>query len=122
MSTIEQYGAKSLDSEILIHSNLNEQTTRLYNKKLTVHHLCDYESSSHTSKCNRMKFIGPNGTAGQFSTDSYQNQQETIKTTSTITSSYFNTYDQSKKNYNDSSSHSCNESSKQSFPPFRIVL
>ncbi len=57
MSSIEQYGAKSLDSEVLIHSNLNEQTTRLYNKKRTVHHLCDYESSSHTSKCNRMKLL-----------------------------------------------------------------
>ncbi|CAF4652435.1 unnamed protein product, partial [Rotaria magnacalcarata] len=78
---------------------------------------------SHTPKRNRMEITDPDVTMDQYSTNLHKNQQETAKTSSsTTTSSYFNTYHQMKKNCNGSSIRSRYESSRQSFPPFRIIL
>jgi hypothetical protein len=125
MSTIEANGAKSLDPNVLIHSSPNEQTARFSNKKRTVQHPGEGESSSHTPKRYRTESTGPDGTTDQYSANLHKNQQETARTPSsrtTTTSSYFNTYNQPKTNYNGSLSRSRHESSRQSFPPFRIIL
>ncbi|CAF2065349.1 unnamed protein product [Rotaria magnacalcarata] len=124
MSNIEANGSKCLDPTVLIHSSINEQTACLYNnKKRTVQHPSEGESSSHTPKRNRMEITDPDVTMDQYSTNLHKNQQETAKTSSSTTaSSYFNTYHQMKKNCNGSSIRSRYESSRQSFPPFRIIL
>ncbi|CAF1451600.1 unnamed protein product [Rotaria sp. Silwood1] len=122
MSTTEAYGTKSLNPYVLTNSSSDKQTAHLFSKIQSVQHPSDYGSSSHTPKRNRTQFNSSDATTGRHSTKLHQHQQGTAKTSSSITSPYFNIYHQPKKNYNDSSAPSRRKSFKPTFPPFRITL
>ncbi|CAF1389762.1 unnamed protein product [Rotaria sordida] len=107
----------------LIHSNSNEQNFRSYNRKRSVQHPNEDESSNHTPKRNRMETSGRDIGIDQHPSKLGQNKQESTRTSTARTlTSYFNMNHQFKKSPNDSSFRLRRESSRQTFPPFRITL
>jgi hypothetical protein len=121
MSTVETFVSKNPYSNELFQSDTDEQALRSHNRKRSVQHPSEYESSTHTPKRNRQETTGSNTRLDHYSTQINQNQQEIIKTSvSTTNPSYFNTYHQPKKISNDSSPRSRRESSRQSFLSFCI--
>ncbi|CAF2838713.1 unnamed protein product [Rotaria sp. Silwood2] len=123
MSTSESIVSKNSYSNELFHANTDEQMHCSSNRKRSVQHPSEYETIIHTPKRNRLEMTGSNTGFDYHSTQSNRNQQEIIKTTvSTTNPSYFNTYHQPKKISNDSSARFRGESSRQSFPSFRIIL
>jgi hypothetical protein len=123
MSTSETIVSNNLHLNELFQVDSNEQALRSDSRKRSAQYPSEYESSIHTPKRNRQEMFSSNNGLDHHSTQFNQNQQEFIKTSvSTTNSSYFNSYHQPKKISNDSSARSRRESSRKSFPSFRITL
>jgi hypothetical protein len=125
MSTADAISAEKLYPNELFHINSNEQTPRMYNRKRSVQHPYEHETLNHTPKRNRVETSDCEIEIDQQQLSKLsQNKQKPEKssTATSNTSSYFNMSHQFKKSVNDSSIQTRRESSRQTFPPFRITL
>ena len=127
MSTAEKNGVGKPYPVDLIHSNSNEPISRADSRKRSVQYTNEHDSSSHTPKRNRMETSGGDMEIKELSSKLGQNGQGSteLSTGTTSISSYFknsNMRHQLEKRSNDSSTRLRRESSRQTFPAFRITL
>ena len=122
MDTEGTGNARKID---LIQNNSNEQ---VHYSNRAVQSPYDYDSSTiHSPKRKRMDTTNDDSRIGQCPSKPGQNKQERSKTstaTKSTISSYFNIgmSHQPKTSSNDASGRTRRESSRQSYPPFRITF
>jgi hypothetical protein len=123
MSGTNCHGANKSYSDNEAYDNYNERSSLSLNRKRDNHHLHEVEASNHTPKKNRLEKVDFVDEPNQHTSNIEQNYQTTSKkSTTNSTSSYFNTQHAIQRQQNESSTKLKRESSKTTFPPFRILL